>query len=154
EPSSKRGPNLVGDQHSEQLEFDDENKKTMNVTKQRATLLLIGVFIFRALVTTLLCKPIKYRLMLGQISSSQQASLKVLATLMLYIGRCVCVPAGNILRLPHEWQLSLLNDDAIEHIVKNPKIKLVIQMCEVTLRKWCDEYIHRIDSGLGKQMRF
>ncbi|CAF0732903.1 unnamed protein product, partial [Didymodactylos carnosus] len=80
-----------------QLEFNDSNEKTVNVTKQRATLLLIGVFIFRALVTTLLCKPIKYRLMLGEISSSQQASLKILATLILYIGRRVCVQSGNIL---------------------------------------------------------
>lgn len=86
----------------ELLEF--KKSKIINVTKQRAILLLIGVFIFRALITTvclfgiiliiffffffkLLMKPIKYRLMLGQLTNPQTASLKVLATIMFYVGR-------------------------------------------------------------------
>lgn len=32
-------------------------------------------------------KPIKYRLMLGQLSTIQTSSLKVLASVILYVGR-------------------------------------------------------------------
>jgi len=39
------------------------------------------------LLLQLLIKPIKYRLMLGQLTSAQSASLKVLASVMLYVGR-------------------------------------------------------------------
>lgn len=34
-------------------------------------------------------KPIKYRLILGQLSPTQSSSLKVLASIMLYVGRRV-----------------------------------------------------------------
>ena len=41
------------------------------------------------LLFQLLIKPVKYRLILGQLKPNQSASLKVLASIILYIGRRV-----------------------------------------------------------------
>ncbi|CAF4565927.1 unnamed protein product, partial [Rotaria socialis] len=67
------------------LEFD--NLKVINITKHRAKLLLIGIFLFRALITTLLLKPVKYRFILGHLTPNESISLKVLASVIFYIGR-------------------------------------------------------------------
>ncbi|CAF2650945.1 unnamed protein product [Rotaria sp. Silwood2] len=133
------------------LEFN--KAKIINVTKQRATLLLIGIFIFRALVTTLLIKPIKYRFMLGELTTNQAASLKVLASVMLYVGRRAVKSIPQILTLPHEWESSLYSDTDIEPIIQHAEIKSIITTCELSLRVWCEEYIHRIDASFGKELR-
>ncbi|CAF0753356.1 unnamed protein product [Rotaria sp. Silwood1] len=133
------------------LEFN--KSKIINVTKQRATLLLIGIFIFRALVTTLLIKPIKYRFMLGELTTNQAASLKVLASVILYVGRRAVKSIPQILTLPHEWESSLYSDTDIEPIIQQAEIKSIITTCELTLRVWCEEYIRRIDASLGKELR-
>ena len=96
----------------------------------------------------LLMKPIKYRLLLGQLSPTQNSSLKVLASIMLYIGRraaktipqiLVCnehTPSLSFLSfslqaLPHELALSLHSDADIQAIVENAEIKSILTTCEV-----------------------
>jgi len=49
------------------------------------------------LLLQLLIKPIKYRLVLGQLTPSQSASLKVLSSVMLYLGRRTAGPNSQIL---------------------------------------------------------
>ncbi|CAF2525734.1 unnamed protein product [Rotaria sp. Silwood2] len=135
----------------ELLEFD--HLKVINITNQQAKLLLIGIFIFRALITTLLLKPVKYRLILGHLTSHQSANLKVLASVMLYIGRRAVGSKSHILPLPHEWHLSLYTDLDIEAIIQHSEINSTINTCEQSLRMWCEEYIRRIDANFGKELR-
>ncbi|CAF1118617.1 unnamed protein product [Rotaria sordida] len=135
----------------ELLDFD--HSKVINITKQRARLLLIGSFIFRALITTLLLKSIKYRLTLGHVTSNQSINLKVLASVMLYIGRRAVGTKAHILALPHEWQLSLYTDRDIEAIIQHSEINSIINTCEQSLRMWSEEYIRRIDANFGKELR-
>ncbi|CAF3488260.1 unnamed protein product [Rotaria sp. Silwood1] len=135
----------------ELLEFD--HLKVINITKQRAKLLLIGIFLFRALITTLLLKPVKYRLILGHLTSNQSINLKVLASVMLYIGRRTVGSKSHILPLPHEWQLSLYTDIDIETIIQHSEINSIVNTCEQSLRIWCEEYIRRIDANFGKELR-
>ncbi|CAF3561273.1 unnamed protein product [Adineta steineri] len=135
----------------EYLDFD--NSKLINITKQRAILLLIGLFIFRALITTLLIKPIKYRLILGQLTENQSISLKVLSSVLFYLGRRTVRPKSQILTLPHEWKLSLYTDRDIEPIIEHSEIKSILSTCEQSLRMWCEEYIRRIDKSFGKELR-
>ncbi|UJR10133.1 hypothetical protein I4U23_014352 [Adineta vaga] len=135
----------------EHLEFD--HLKLINITKQRAILLLIDLFIFRALVTTLLIKPIKYRLILGQLTSSQSTSLKVLSSVMLYLGRRTAGSKSEILAVPQEWKFSLYTDEEIQAIIQHSEIKSIINTCEQSLRMWCKEYIRRIDESFGKELR-
>ncbi|CAF1901155.1 unnamed protein product [Rotaria magnacalcarata] len=133
------------------LEFN--KGKLINITKQRAILLLIGIFIFRALVTTLLIKPIKYRFLLGELPTNQSASLKVLASVIFYVGRRAVKSISQILALPHEWESSLYSDTDIEPITQHAEIKSIITTCELSLRVWCEEYIRRIDASFGKELR-
>ena len=42
---------------------------------------------FLFLLFKLLIKPIKYRLVLGELTAKQSANLKVLASVLLYVGR-------------------------------------------------------------------
>ncbi|CAM2713429.1 unnamed protein product [Rotaria socialis] len=133
------------------LEFN--KTKIINITKQRAILLLIGIFIFRALVTTLLIKPIKYRFLLGELPTNQAASLKVLASVILYVGRRAVKSISQILALPHEWAPSLYSDTDIEPITQHAEIKSIITTCELSLRVWCEEYVRRIDASFGKELR-
>ncbi|CAF1206699.1 unnamed protein product [Rotaria sordida] len=135
----------------ELLDFD--HSKVINITKQRARLLLIGSFIFRALITTLLLKSIKYRLTLGHVTSNQSINLKVLASVMLYIGRRAVGTKSHMLALPHEWQLSLYTDRDIEAIIQHSEINSIINTCEQSLRMWSEEYIRRIDANFGKELR-
>ncbi|UJR35904.1 hypothetical protein I4U23_028647 [Adineta vaga] len=135
-------------------ELLDFNKtRLVNITKQRAIILIIGSFIFRGLVTTLLTKPIKYRLLLGQLTPNQAASLKVLASVIFYVGRRAVKSHPQILSLPQEWSLSLYNDAAIKPIVQHSEIKPIIAMCEQSLRTWAEQYIRRIDQSFGKELR-
>ncbi|CAF3539007.1 unnamed protein product [Adineta steineri] len=135
----------------ELLEFN--KSKLTHITKQRAILLIIGSFIFRALVTTLLTKPIKYRLLLGQLTPTQSASLKVLASILFYVGRRAVKSSPQILALPHEWSYSLYNDASIKPIIQHSEIKPIITKCEQSLRVWCEQYIRRIDASFGKELR-
>ncbi|CAF0730619.1 unnamed protein product [Rotaria sordida] len=133
------------------LEF--HKSKIINITKQRAILLLIGIFIFRALVTTLLIKPTKYRFILGELPKNQLVSLKVLASVISYIGRRAVKSSSQILTLPHEWESSLYSDTDIEPIIQHAEIKSIITTCEQSLRDWCEDYIRRIDASFGKELR-
>ncbi|CAM4878265.1 unnamed protein product [Rotaria socialis] len=133
------------------LEFD--NLKVINITKHRAKLLLIGIFLFRALITTLLLKPVKYRFILGHLTPNESISLKVLASVIFYIGRRAVGSKSQLLALPHEWQLSLYTDADIETIIQNSEINSIINTCEESLRMWCEEYIRRIDANFGKELR-
>ncbi|CAF1128025.1 unnamed protein product [Rotaria sordida] len=133
------------------LEF--HKSKIINITKQRAILLLIGIFIFRALVTTLLIKPTKYRFILGELPKNQLVSLKVLASVIFYIGRRAVKSSSQILTLPHEWESSLYSDTDIEPIIQHAEIKSIITTCEQSLRDWCEDYIRRIDASFGKELR-
>ncbi|CAF0970695.1 unnamed protein product [Rotaria sordida] len=133
------------------LEF--HKSKIINITKQRAILLLIGIFIFRALVITLLIKPTKYRFILGELPKNQLVSLKVLASVISYIGRRAVKSSSQILTLPHEWESSLYSDTDIEPIIQHAEIKSIITTCEQSLRDWCEDYIRRIDASFGKELR-
>ena len=54
--------------------------------------LFLFLFFFKLLI-----KPIKYRLILGQLQSNQSVNLKILASVMLYLGRRTAGPKSHIL---------------------------------------------------------
>ncbi len=96
--------------------------------------------------------------MLGQLTNNQTDSLKVLASVMLYVGRRAAKSIPQILvchrrkektnqyffcspqTLPHEWELSLYCDADIEPIIQHPEIKSIITTCEVS---YLDQYIDK-----------
>ncbi|CAF0908494.1 unnamed protein product [Adineta ricciae] len=103
--------------------------------------------------TIKLVKPIKYRLVLGQITSSQSTSLKVFSSVLLYLGRRAAGTKSQLIALPNEWKLSLYTDADIQSIIENSQIKSIMNTCEHSLRIWCKEYVRRIDESYGKELR-
>lgn len=60
-------------------------------------MLIIGIFLSRSLITTLLMKPVDYGLSNQQLSDVAERNLKVIATTMLYLVRRVSVSRGRAL---------------------------------------------------------
>lgn len=143
--------NYFWDCEKEHLEFIEN--KVININRKRAVILLTGIFIFRALITTLLIKPVKYRLILGRLSQNQSANLKVLASIILYVARRAAGRKNQIIAMPHEWQLSLYSDEAMKPIVQNAEMKEILTNCQQSIRDWCEEYIRRIDENHGRPYR-
>jgi hypothetical protein len=59
------------------------------------------------LLLKLLIKPIKYRLILGQLKFNQAVGLKILASVILYIGRRVAGPKSQAL-VCHKKQMKVI----------------------------------------------
>ncbi|CAF0862375.1 unnamed protein product [Adineta ricciae] len=90
---------------------------------------------------------------IGQITSSQSMSLKVLSSVLLHLGRRAAGTKSQLIALPNEWKLSLYTDVDMESIIANSQIKSIMNTCEHSLRIWCKEYVRRIDESYGKELR-
>lgn len=80
----------------DRLQFS-ENGRTTNIGDPEAFMLIIGIFLSRSLITTLLMKPVDYGLSNQQLSDVAERNLKVIATTMLYLVRRVSVSRGRAL---------------------------------------------------------
>ncbi|XP_013384150.1 relA-associated inhibitor [Lingula anatina] len=126
----------------DQLEFD-ENDKITNVTDARAFFLLIGIFLSRSLVTTLLMKPLDYGLSTTVLSEVGERNLKLLATIIVYLIRVVAVPRKQTpLPIPYEISKFLYTDEEMKFILS--KLKKSLDYAEGLLRDWGEEYVKRL----------
>ncbi|GFR74848.1 histone-lysine N-methyltransferase 2B-like [Elysia marginata] len=74
----------------DRLEFDGSGR-TKNVGNLEAFILLVGVFLSRSMITTLLMRPVDYGMSNEALSEVADRNLKVLATALLFIVRRVSV---------------------------------------------------------------
>ncbi|CAF0757635.1 unnamed protein product [Brachionus calyciflorus] len=140
--------NYFWDEEKERLKFD-ENGKIRNINRGRAILILMSAMISRGLITTLLIKPIKFRLLRGEIPSHMKINLKILATIMCFIVRKVNNNTEIPLDFPWEWQSSLFNDLRMKPIYKNSDVIFTIDKCKKLFIAWANEYINRLDETAG-----
>ncbi|XP_062611610.1 uncharacterized protein LOC134273433 [Saccostrea cucullata] len=127
----------------ERLHFDD-NMRTVNVGDGEAFMLLIGMFITRGLITTLLLKPVEYRLLsLERYTGLAESNLRVLATTLLYIVRQVSVIRGKrSMPIPLELQRFLFSDEEMRPVYG--RLTKTINYGERYLKDWGIEYIKRL----------
>lgn len=92
----------------DRLQFS-ENGRTTNIGDPEAFMLIIGIFLSRSLITTLLMKPVDYGLSNQQLTDVGERNLKVIATTMLYLVRRVSVSRGRAMMVYDVFDIFLLN---------------------------------------------
>ncbi|XP_048781062.1 uncharacterized protein LOC125683673 isoform X5 [Ostrea edulis] len=129
----------------DRLQFS-ENGRTTNIGDPEAFMLIIGIFMSRSLITTLLMKPVDYGLSNQQLSDVAERNLKVIATTMLYLVRRVSVSRGRaMMGMPGEIAKYLYTDEEMRPIYS--KIAKSFNYAEGLLREWGQEYIKRLRSA-------
>ncbi|XP_060070985.1 uncharacterized protein LOC132550904 [Ylistrum balloti] len=126
----------------DRLQFTD-NGRTANIGDAEAFLLIVGIFISRSLVTTLLMKPVDYGLSSQPLTDVAERNLKILATTMLYLVRRVSTLRGKaMLPPPGEISKYLYTDEEMRPIYS--KLGRSFNYSEGLLREWGQEYIKRL----------
>ncbi|KAF6025758.1 C21orf58 [Bugula neritina] len=121
----------------------DAGGKTTEADDLQAKLLLIGLFISRGLVTTLLMKPLDYGMSSTLLDEIAEQNLRLLASIFVYIVRKVSVPANSkILAMPAEVGKYLYTDAELSSLLD--RIKPTIQYADELLRNWIKEYTRRL----------
>ncbi|XP_022289474.2 uncharacterized protein LOC111101320 [Crassostrea virginica] len=127
----------------DRLHFDDRSG-ILHVGDGEAFMLLIGMFITRGFVTTLLLKPVEYRLLtLERFTGLAESNLRVLATVFLYIVRQVSVIRGKAnMVIPRELQRFVFTDEEMRPVYG--RLTKAIGYGERLLKEWGVEYIRRL----------
>uniref|UniRef100_K1PKF8 Uncharacterized protein n=1 Tax=Magallana gigas TaxID=29159 RepID=K1PKF8_MAGGI len=126
----------------DRLQFS-ENGRTTNIGDPEAFMLIIGIFLSRSLITTLLMKPVDYGLSNQQLSDVAERNLKVIATTMLYLVRRVSVSRGRaLMSMPGEISKYLYTDEEMRPLYS--RIAKSFNYAEGLLREWGQEYIKRL----------
>ncbi|XP_066300473.1 uncharacterized protein [Branchiostoma lanceolatum] len=127
-----------------ELEFDALDR-TVRVNKRRAAMLVLGMYLSRGLITTLLMKPLDYGLSTTMLDDVGERNLKMLATLFLNLVRRASVPAKEQpWPVPVELQRFIYSDEEMRQIYSNSKIKKSLEYAEKLLRDWAEEYVKRL----------
>ncbi|XP_025083797.1 uncharacterized protein LOC112557888 isoform X2 [Pomacea canaliculata] len=126
----------------DRLQFNN-NGRTMNVGDKEAFLLLVGMFLSRSLITTLLMKPVDYGLSTEQLTEVAERNLKVLSTVMLFLVRRVSTPPdAPMMPMPGEVARYVFSDEEMRNV--HLRLRRSYEYCENLLREWGAEYIRRL----------
>ncbi|CAF0756449.1 unnamed protein product [Adineta ricciae] len=112
--------------------------------------LVISVFIYRGLIKTLLLKPVKYRLIRGQLNRTQWLNIRLLSSVILYITRHAIIYKEQNNQLPMPFPIEMKNylmDDAkLKNIFKT--IDQLVESTAPELSSWASEYADRLQRYL------
>ncbi|KAK3106313.1 hypothetical protein FSP39_017496 [Pinctada imbricata] len=126
----------------DRLQFS-ENGRTVGIGDPDAFLLIVGIFISRSLITTLLMKPVDYGLSSQQLTDVAERNLKVIASTLLFLVRRVSVSRGRaMMPMPGEIARYLYTDEDMRPIYS--KVAKSFNYAEGLLREWGQEYIKRL----------
>ncbi|XP_055901593.1 uncharacterized protein LOC106052884 isoform X4 [Biomphalaria glabrata] len=126
----------------DRLEFDG-NGRTVNVGNLEAFILLVGIFLSRSFITTLLMKPVDYGLSNETLSDTAERNLKILASCLLFLVRRVSVRRESpMLPMPGEVARYVFADEEMRPI--HLRLRRTYEYCENLLREWGSEYIKRL----------
>ncbi|XP_071103757.1 uncharacterized protein [Haliotis cracherodii] len=126
--------------------------KTTNIGQQEAFLLLVGIFVSRSLITTLLLKPLDYGLSTEPLSDTHQRNLKILSTVLLFVVRKSSGPKGQpTMPIPGEVVKYVFKDDEMRGI--HLSLRKTYEYCENLLREWGAEYIKRLREAAASDPR-
>ncbi|XP_071152749.1 uncharacterized protein [Mytilus edulis] len=126
----------------DRLQFT-ENGRTASVGDAEGFLLIVGIYISRSLITTLLMKPVDYGLSSQQLSDIAERNLKILATTLLYLVRRVSGSRGRaMMPMPSEISKYLYTDEEMRPVYG--KMAKSFNYAEGLLREWGQEYMKRL----------
>ncbi|XP_060572416.1 uncharacterized protein LOC132730491 isoform X2 [Ruditapes philippinarum] len=141
--SGKRFPNgYFWQVEMDRLQFTEQGR-THNVTDSESFMLLLGIFISRSLVTTILMKPLDYGLCSEPLSEVAERNLRIVASAILFLVRRISIQRGRgIMEMPSEIGKYLYSDDEMQHVYS--RLSRTFNYCEGLLREWGTEYIRRL----------
>ncbi|CAC5395618.1 unnamed protein product [Mytilus coruscus] len=126
----------------DRLQFT-ENGRTAGIGDPEGFLLIVGIYISRSLITTLLMKPVDYGLSSQQLSDIAERNLKILATTLLYLVRRVSGSRGRaMMPMPSEISKYLYTDEEMRPVYG--KMAKSFNYAEGLIREWAQEYIRRL----------
>ncbi|XP_052252713.1 uncharacterized protein LOC127859393 isoform X2 [Dreissena polymorpha] len=126
----------------DRLQLTDQGR-TVNVGDSEGFMLMLGIFISRSLVTTILMKPMDYGLSNTPLSDIAERNLRIVATALLYLIRRISISRGRgIMDMPSEIAEYLYTDEEMDYIYG--KLSRTFNYCEGLLREWGTEYIRRL----------
>ncbi|KAK3579278.1 hypothetical protein CHS0354_033356 [Potamilus streckersoni] len=126
----------------ERLQFS-ENGRTMNIGDAEAFLLLIGIFISRSMITTIMMKPVDYGLSNQALTEVAERNLRIVASTLLYLVRRVSASKSrDMMPMPTEIAKYLYSDDEMRHVYS--RLSRTFNYAEGLLREWGTEYIRRL----------
>ncbi|XP_050404725.1 uncharacterized protein LOC126820659 isoform X2 [Patella vulgata] len=131
----------------DQLQFNEAGR-SYNLGNDEAFLLLVGIFISRSLITTLLLKPIDYGLSTSSLPDNAELNLKVFATIMLFLVRRSSVPRGRpMMPMPGEIARYVYSDAEFRTV--HVRLRRSYEYCENLLRDWGQEYVKRLRNAIS-----
>lgn len=137
-------PNYLWQVEKDSMMFTDQGALT-KVTNEVITMLLLGLFISRGLVSTLLFKPTEYGLMDNTPSGLAQSNLKVLGTILMKIVRDVSLKnSRKVMPVASEISSQLFSDVEMKYIYKKLEESLI--WCKANLKRWTETYISSINT--------
>nr|KAG5698723.1 hypothetical protein BaRGS_008497 [Batillaria attramentaria] len=114
----------------DRLQFNNQGR-TVNVGDNEAFLLLVGMFLSRSLITTLLMKPIDYGLSTEALTDVAERNLKVLSTIMLFLVRRVSTPPdAPMMPMPGEVARYVYTDEEMRNV--HLRLRRSYEYCEVS----------------------
>ncbi|XP_012944993.1 uncharacterized protein LOC101861997 [Aplysia californica] len=126
----------------DRLEFDS-NGRTLNVGNLEAFILLVGIFLSRSFITTLLMKPVDYGLSNDPLTDVADRNIKMLATCLLFLVRRVSTRRESpMLPMPGEVARYVFADEDMRPV--HLRLRRTYEYCENLLREWGAEYIKRL----------
>lgn len=114
--------------------------------------ILISAFIFRCLIKTLLLKPVKYRLIRGQLSRNQWLNTRALSTLILYVARHAVLYKENShlpMPFPFEMKSYLFDDEQTRRLYKN--VDQLVATTTPKLSSWACEYAEQLQHYISRK---
>lgn len=114
----------------DRLQFT-ENGRTTGIGDPEAFLLIVGIFISRSMITTLLMKPVDYGLSSSQLTDVAERNLKILATTLLYLVRRVSGSRGRaMMEMPSEIAKYLYTDEEMRPVFsKWQDHSIIVRVC-------------------------
>uniref|UniRef100_A0A1I8IHU8 MAGE domain-containing protein n=1 Tax=Macrostomum lignano TaxID=282301 RepID=A0A1I8IHU8_9PLAT len=139
------------DMEKNAMEFDDEGR-TSRVTDCNARMLLIGLFLMRALVETLYLKTEHYG-MVVETTQKAERNIRLVSTLLTYIyrkvvGQLVVMDQGtkkarvSIPDVPSELSGVMHTDQEIRPVIR--VVKKSLDYANNLLMHWSEEYVKRL----------
>ncbi|XP_070535954.1 uncharacterized protein [Ptychodera flava] len=127
------------------LDFDQVGRN-MNMTDQKAYMMLVMLFFARSLVATLFVRPVDYGLIKQTPDARTSRNLKVVGSLILYLSRKASMPEGSKpMQMPVELKDYMYADDDISYLLD--KLKKPMDYAEGLVREWGEEYVKRLNNA-------
>ncbi|CAL1529135.1 unnamed protein product [Lymnaea stagnalis] len=131
----------------DRLQFDGSGR-TANVGNLEAFILIVGIFLSRSFITTLLMKPVDYGLSNDPLTDTGERNLKMLATCLLFLVRRVSVRRESpMLPMPGEVARYVYADEEMRPV--HLRLRRTYEYCENLLREWGAEYIKRLREAVS-----